>query len=403
MSNTETERLALPEDAYGFVVLNKRAEPTYFTPRDRAQAEKAFMDYGSALIPVYRRSALRAPQRAGKPFGYVFEKAGVNNGYYFLTPEEMAPVEDRFRHFYTALYAHPPAPQGEVWEALEIEEKYLLEHFAADCGLMLGDIEGSFHRLREMLSSVSKRPEPQRHLREKTVALVLSAMASQRSPSTFGASYAEKMNRAVAEKNADAILAAIERPAAQPESDVIARCLDMLSDVPGETLEDRITHLYGSYMALQIQVKETAAQPLREALRQIRTVCCDNSDPACDQKIALKFVGQIADTALAPASEHVPHERRFLIDALDALEAIDSEIVLTGHLKELVDCALAARNADLPISCPAGTNEVKPDLLAKIDALKAAYPRPAERGEYAAQTALFDLYEAADKARDSAS
>ncbi|MCK1543332.1 hypothetical protein IVB12_15560 [Bradyrhizobium sp. 179] len=42
----------------------------------------------------------------------------------------------------------------------------------------------------------------------------------------------------------------------------------------------------------------------------------------------------------------VPPERRFLIDALDALEAIDSEIVLTGHMKELVDCALAARNAD---------------------------------------------------------
>lgn len=37
--------------------------------------------------------------------------------------------------------------------------------------------------------------------------------------------------------------------------------------------------------------------------------------------------------------------RRFLIDALDALEVIDSEISLTGHLKEMVECALAARNA----------------------------------------------------------
>lgn len=47
---------------------------------------------------------------------------------------------------------------------------------------------------------------------------------------------------------------------------------------------------------------------------------------------------------------NVPPERRFLIDALDALEAINSEIVLTGHLKELVDCALAARNADFSVS-----------------------------------------------------
>lgn len=44
--------------------------------------------------------------------------------------------------------------------------------------------------------------------------------------------------------------------------------------------------------------------------------------------------------------DEVTPERQFLIDALDALEAIDSEIVLPGHLKELVDCALAARNAN---------------------------------------------------------
>lgn len=33
--------------------------------------------------------------------------------------------------------------------ALKVEEKYLLEHFDADCGIMPGDVEGSFHRLRE--------------------------------------------------------------------------------------------------------------------------------------------------------------------------------------------------------------------------------------------------------------
>lgn len=35
--------------------------------------------------------------------------------------------------------------------------------------------------------------------------------------------------------------------------------------------------------------------------------------------------------------------KRFLIEALDALEAVDSEILLTGHIKEMVDCALAPR------------------------------------------------------------
>lgn len=35
-------------------------------------------------------------------------------------------------------------------------------------------------------------------------------------------------------------------------------------------------------------------------------------------------------------------------------------------------------------------------IYAKVEALKGPYPPPAERGEYAAQTALFDLYQATD-------
>lgn len=45
--------------------------------------------------------------------------------------------------------------QKELAEALDREEKYLLEHFDADCGIMPGDVEGSFHRLRLVLQSSS--------------------------------------------------------------------------------------------------------------------------------------------------------------------------------------------------------------------------------------------------------
>jgi len=42
-----------------------------------------------------------------------------------------------------------PAPGPDVREALDREEKYLLDHFGADCDIMPGDIEGAFHRIRE--------------------------------------------------------------------------------------------------------------------------------------------------------------------------------------------------------------------------------------------------------------
>lgn len=38
-----------------------------------------------------------------------------------------------------------------LFATLKVEEKYLLDHFDADCGIMPGDVEGSFHRLRELL------------------------------------------------------------------------------------------------------------------------------------------------------------------------------------------------------------------------------------------------------------
>jgi hypothetical protein len=39
-------------------------------------------------------------------------------------------------------------------------------------------------------------------------------------------------------------------------AEIIQRCMDMLGDVPGATLEERLTHYIGSYMALQIKVTD---------------------------------------------------------------------------------------------------------------------------------------------------
>lgn len=40
-----------------------------------------------------------------KPFGYLVEKSGINNGYYFVSPKEFEHVEPRFRHIYLPVYA----------------------------------------------------------------------------------------------------------------------------------------------------------------------------------------------------------------------------------------------------------------------------------------------------------
>ncbi len=43
------------------------------------------------------------------------------------------------------------------FDALKTEEKYLLGHFDAECGIMPGDVEGSFHRLREVFYRVTPK------------------------------------------------------------------------------------------------------------------------------------------------------------------------------------------------------------------------------------------------------
>lgn len=50
-------------------------------------------------------------------------------------------------------YAANEAKIDALAEALAIEEQYLLRHFDADCGIMPGDVEGSFHRLRAALQA----------------------------------------------------------------------------------------------------------------------------------------------------------------------------------------------------------------------------------------------------------
>lgn len=43
------------------------------------------------------------------PFGYLMEKAGINNGYYFITPAEFEHVEDRFKSHLKPVYEGPVA------------------------------------------------------------------------------------------------------------------------------------------------------------------------------------------------------------------------------------------------------------------------------------------------------
>lgn len=54
--------------------------------------------------------------------------------------------------------------------------------------------------------------------------------------------------------------------------DEYQRCMDMLGDVPGTTLEQRLTHYIGSYMALQIAASPGVRAAVIEALKPfIRT------------------------------------------------------------------------------------------------------------------------------------
>lgn len=48
-----------------------------------------------------------------EPIGYLIEKSGIDNGYYFLKPSEYQHVEKRFRHIYIPVYAGA-APEKEI-------------------------------------------------------------------------------------------------------------------------------------------------------------------------------------------------------------------------------------------------------------------------------------------------
>lgn len=58
------------------------------------------------------------------PFGYLLEKAGINNGYYFLTPADFERVEERFREHLIAVFRHP-ASVSQADDAKRITEAVL--------------------------------------------------------------------------------------------------------------------------------------------------------------------------------------------------------------------------------------------------------------------------------------
>ena len=49
-----------------------------------------------------------------EPIGYLLEKAGVDNGYYFVEPKSYAHVEERFRNLYKPVYASPQKASARV-------------------------------------------------------------------------------------------------------------------------------------------------------------------------------------------------------------------------------------------------------------------------------------------------
>jgi hypothetical protein len=66
-------------------------------------------DYEHGKLYVYDATTQTFDLAASqpKPFGYVIEKSGINNGYYWISPAEYKHVEDRFRHIYTPVFAKP--------------------------------------------------------------------------------------------------------------------------------------------------------------------------------------------------------------------------------------------------------------------------------------------------------
>lgn len=75
-------------------------------------AERQARRMADALIEKLRMAA--APvENIADPFGYVLPKSGVDNGYYFVTPEEFERVEERFRSLYTPLYKQSSPAEHE--------------------------------------------------------------------------------------------------------------------------------------------------------------------------------------------------------------------------------------------------------------------------------------------------
>lgn len=131
--------LGLSAKAVGAAMLdawNEICADTDCHPLDIAhQGKKLFFVPGhwAALVArfLFARSittslASQGDAGAREPIGYILEKAGINNGHYFVNPAEYAHVEERFRHIYQPVYASP-SDAGALREAQDAAWKYLQE------------------------------------------------------------------------------------------------------------------------------------------------------------------------------------------------------------------------------------------------------------------------------------
>lgn len=78
------------------------------------QAERVLRHHANETLE--ESEYLRAQSQAGasEPVGYLLEKAGINNGYYFVSPAEYQHVEERFQNLYRPVYATPsPTATGQ--------------------------------------------------------------------------------------------------------------------------------------------------------------------------------------------------------------------------------------------------------------------------------------------------
>lgn len=61
-------------------------------------------DDGAERVAAQIIERLRAAPAQPQPFGYLIKKAGVNTGYYWISPAEFEHVEERFRYLYKPIY-----------------------------------------------------------------------------------------------------------------------------------------------------------------------------------------------------------------------------------------------------------------------------------------------------------